>query len=231
MTVLPARAVKVPWLMRYLRHETRIRAKIGALNRACPTAFEYRLYRGADYRHTSAVALIAPPGDSNRLFAAGDVLVRLRAISIMPRVGATQSLSALNVDVDNAIVPELDLTCMIRDYLGVELIPGTSQHQLASNFDNPGGVNVLPPTLLLQDHFNHAGCIGPYVGPGINYTFLYNNGLNVGGQAISITITASVRHCRQAWTCRSPGRGSSTWTSGKSGCIPTHRLAASHSAG
>ncbi|MFL9863057.1 outer membrane beta-barrel protein [Paraburkholderia fungorum] len=117
---------------------------------------------------------------------AGDVLVRLRAISIMPDVGTNQSLSALNVGVNNAIVPELDLTYMIRDYLGVELILGTSRHQLTSSLGNLGGVNVLPPTLLLQYHFNHAGRIRPYVGAGMNYTLFYNNGLNAGGQPISI---------------------------------------------
>ncbi|WP_408334720.1 OmpW/AlkL family protein [Paraburkholderia sp. RL17-337-BIB-A] len=118
---------------------------------------------------------------------AGDILVRLRAISIMPDVGTSQSLSALNVGVNNAIVPELDLTYMIRDYLGVELILGTSRHQLSSSLGNLGGVNVLPPTLLLQYHFNHAGRIRPYVGAGLNYTLFYNNGLNAGGQPISIT--------------------------------------------
>ncbi|CAE6686140.1 Outer membrane protein W [Paraburkholderia domus] len=117
---------------------------------------------------------------------AGDVLVRLRAISIMPNVETNQSLSALNVGVNNAIVPELDLTYMIRDYLGVELILGTSRHQLTSSLGNLGGVNVLPPTLLLQYHFNHAGRIRPYVGAGLNYTLFYNNGLNAGGQPISI---------------------------------------------
>jgi nitronate monooxygenase len=40
VTGLPARAVKTPWLMRYLRHETKIREKIGALKHACPTALE-----------------------------------------------------------------------------------------------------------------------------------------------------------------------------------------------
>lgn len=118
---------------------------------------------------------------------AGDVLVRLRAISIMPSVSTTQSLTALNVDVNNAIVPELDLTYMIRDYLGVELILATSRHQLTSSLGNLGGVNVLPPTLLLQYHFNHAGRIRPYVGAGLNYTLFYNNGLNAAGQPISVT--------------------------------------------
>ncbi|MFM0741520.1 outer membrane beta-barrel protein [Paraburkholderia xenovorans] len=126
-------------------------------------------------------------GDDLNGIHAGDVLVRLRAISIMPNVDTTHSLSALNVGVNNAIVPELDLTYMIRDYLGVELILGTSRHQLTSSLGNLGGVNVLPPTLLLQYHFNHAGRIRPYVGAGINYTLFYNNGLNAGGQPIGIT--------------------------------------------
>jgi len=40
VTGLPARAVKTPWLTRYLRHEARIREKVGALRQACPTALE-----------------------------------------------------------------------------------------------------------------------------------------------------------------------------------------------
>jgi outer membrane protein len=118
---------------------------------------------------------------------AGDVLVRLRAISIIPNVETTNTLAALNVGVNNAIVPELDLTYMIRDYLGVELILGTSRHQVTSSLGNLGGVNVLPPTLLLQYHFNHQGRVRPYLGAGVNYTYFYNNGLNVGGQPVSMT--------------------------------------------
>ncbi|KVF59219.1 2-nitropropane dioxygenase [Burkholderia cepacia] len=40
VTGLPARAVKTPWLDRYLRNETRIRSKLGALKQRCPTALE-----------------------------------------------------------------------------------------------------------------------------------------------------------------------------------------------
>lgn len=117
---------------------------------------------------------------------AGDWLVRLRAISIEPAARTNETLSALNVGVNNAIVPELDFTYMIRDYLGVELILATSRHQVTSSLGNLGGVGVLPPTLLLQYHFNHQGRIRPYVGAGLNYTLFYNNGLSAGGQSISI---------------------------------------------
>ncbi len=40
VTGLPARAVKTPWLDRYLRNETRIRDKLGAFRQRCPTALE-----------------------------------------------------------------------------------------------------------------------------------------------------------------------------------------------
>ncbi|WP_116140648.1 OmpW/AlkL family protein [Trinickia diaoshuihuensis] len=134
----------------------------------------------------AAPAAAAPGYSSNGALHAGDWLVRLRAISIEPAARTTETLSALNVGVNNAIVPELDFTYMIRDYLGVELILATSRHQLTSSLGNLGGVGVLPPTLLLQYHFNHQGRIRPYVGAGINYTLFYNNGLNAGGQSISI---------------------------------------------
>jgi outer membrane protein len=116
----------------------------------------------------------------------GDWLVRLRAISIEPTARTNETLSALNVGVNNSIVPELDFTYMIRDYLGVELILAASRHQATSSLGNLGGVDVLPPTLLLQYHFNHQGRVRPYVGAGLNYTLFYHNGLHAGGEPISI---------------------------------------------
>ncbi|MEX3932805.1 OmpW family protein [Paraburkholderia phymatum] len=128
----------------------------------------------------------AADSDSTSGIHAGDTLVRLRAITIVPQVRTSDMLSTLNVGVNNATVPELDFTYMIRDNIGVELILGTSRHQLTSSLGGLGGVNVLPPTLLLQYHFNHQGQVRPYVGAGVNYTYFYNNGLHAGGQDISI---------------------------------------------
>ncbi|WP_425485281.1 OmpW/AlkL family protein [Burkholderia guangdongensis] len=125
----------------------------------------------------------ASPGDG---IGQGDLLVRLRAISIQPAERGSDTLSALKVGVNNAIVPELDLTYMIRDSIGVELILGTSRHRLTSSIGDLGGVNVLPPTLLLQYHFNPSGRVRPYAGAGINYTYFYNNGLHAGGEPIAI---------------------------------------------
>ncbi|WP_233863240.1 OmpW/AlkL family protein [Paraburkholderia adhaesiva] len=119
---------------------------------------------------------------------AGDILVRLRAIAIMPQSSTSSgsTLNAINAQANNAIVPELDFTYMFTNSIGAELILGTSRNQVTSNIGPLGGVGVLPPTLLLQYHFNHAGKVRPYVGAGINYTIFYNNGLHALGQPVSI---------------------------------------------
>lgn len=135
--------------------------------------------------NNSSASAIASPVEGG--IHARDVLVRLRGISIMPQVGTSNTLSTLNADVNNAIVPEIDFTYMIRDNIGVELILATSRHQVTSNLGALGGVNVLPPTLLLQYHFNHQGKIRPYVGAGLNYTYFYNDGLKAGGQSIAVS--------------------------------------------
>lgn len=125
-------------------------------------------------------------GDTTSGIHAGDVLVRLRAISIQPQVSAGGALGSLGVDVNNAIVPELDFTYMIRDDIGVELILATSRHQVTSDIGGLGGVGVLPPTVLLQYHFNHQGRVRPYVGAGLNYTYFYNDKLKAGDTPVAI---------------------------------------------
>ncbi|SAK69451.1 OmpW family protein [Caballeronia glebae] len=135
---------------------------------------------------TAQAAGDASTGDVMGGIHAGDILVRLRAISIEPDVKAGGALGTLGVDVNNAIVPELDFTYMILDQIGVELILATSRHQLTSNVGGLGGVGVLPPTLLLQYHFNHAARVRPYVGAGLNYTYFYNDKLKAGDTPVSI---------------------------------------------
>ncbi|MGF6969302.1 outer membrane protein [Paraburkholderia sp. WC7.3g] len=150
----------------------------------CATGlFEVRAYADDVSANGSTMAGEVPTGGIH----AGDVLVRLRAISIEPEVHTSGTLSSLGVGVNNALVPELDLTYMIRDAIGIELILGTSRHHVTSDLGDLGGVNVLPPTLLLQYHFNHAGMIRPYVGAGVNYTYFYNDGLSAGPAGIQVS--------------------------------------------
>ena len=113
---------------------------------------------------------------------AGDLLVRARAVVIAPSDDASDILPGLpgsSVDVDGAIVPELDFTYFITDRIAAELILATSNHDLSGTGGIEGlgdvaDVWVLPPTLTFQYHFLPDATVRPYVGVGVNYTVFYN---------------------------------------------------------
>lgn len=109
---------------------------------------------------------------------AGDLLVRARAVAVIPDENATTSIGG-NVEIDNSVVPELDFTYFVTDNIGVELILGTTKHHpkavgTALGDVELGSVWLLPPTLTLQYHFNPKGDVSPYVGAGVNYTIFYS---------------------------------------------------------
>ena len=133
------------------------------------------------------------------LAEAGDWLVRARGIVIAPddssgliglsTAGVTTPLADSGVSVDTQVVPEVDVTYMITNRVGVEVIAGMANHNV--RLDGPGPVLtslgftdnfkifdtwVLPPTVTLQYHFLPDNNIRPYVGIGANYTaFLMND--------------------------------------------------------
>ena len=98
-------------------------------------------------------------------------MMRVRAIDIAPDV---KSSSLPGVDVSDEWVPEVDFTYFVTPNLGVELILATARHEVTLNGVSLGKLNHLPPTLLLQYHFNPTSRIKPYVGAGLNYTRFYN---------------------------------------------------------
>lgn len=138
----------------------------------------------------------------------GDWIVRVRGISVSPDDSSGQvDVPALGgfvpgsgVVVDSDVVPELDITYMLTPNIGVELILGTSEHNVnatgATLVGALGGQThviesmVLPPTLTLQYHFLPNAAIRPYVGAGLNYTIFYDEdvkgALNQPGADVNI---------------------------------------------
>lgn len=130
---------------------------------------------------------------------AGDWLVRARGIAIVTdddsgRIrlesgGTSTPLDGSGVSVDTSFVPELDVTWMVTDHIGIEAIAGIAIHDV--QLEGPGAVLaglgltdnfglfdswVLPPTVTVQYHFRQDSNIRPYVGVGVNYTaFLWND--------------------------------------------------------
>lgn len=113
--------------------------------------------------------------------SAGDILVRARAIGVIPDgenavKTAAGGATGLKTDVDNAYVPEVDFSYFLTDNVALELIAATTKHDVkakgAANVDL-GHVWLLPPTLTLQYHFLPKAQFSPYVGAGLNYTMFY----------------------------------------------------------
>lgn len=112
----------------------------------------------------------------------GDLLIRARAIVVAPTDDASSVQPGFpdgSVDVENAIVPELDFTYFFTDRIAAELILATSPHDLEgtgslSALGEIGDVWALPPTLTLQYHIAPQASFRPYVGVGLNYTIFYS---------------------------------------------------------
>lgn len=107
----------------------------------------------------------------------GNMMVRMRAINIMPDEKGTTDVAKGSVHLQSQSVPEIDFTYFMTNSLALELIAATATHSARvynstlGNLDL-GEVSLLPPTLLLQYH-HEFGKLKPYVGAGINYTFFY----------------------------------------------------------
>ena len=67
----------------------------------------------------------------------------------------------------------------------MELILTVAQtHDLSSFGTKIGTVEHLPPTLLLQYHFDSIGGMKPYVGAGINYTVFTSSDILKGAATV-----------------------------------------------
>ena len=130
---------------------------------------------------------------------AGDIVVRLRTAyvnpdeksklgTIAPTAGVNTSAGAV-LTVGTNVIPELDISYYITKNIAAELILATgTRHDvhIANNTgalgnQNLGSVNILPPTLTAQWHFNPDQMIDPYVGAGVNYTHSFDRTLKASG--------------------------------------------------
>lgn len=114
----------------------------------------------------------------------GDIVVRARAAYVSPETDSNLTIGD-RLTVDSNTIPEIDFSYYFTDHIAAELIlaAGTRHHVIAhgvAGLSDLGSVNLLPPTLTAQWHFNPDQTIDPYVGLGINYTRFMDNSL-LGG--------------------------------------------------
>jgi len=153
-----------------------------------------------------ALAVAAALVPSLAMAEAGDIVVRLRATHIAPdessKLGSTSAGAGLAgglggaigpnsaLEVDSNTIPEIDFSYYITKNIAAELIlaVGTRHDVKAVNtVVSPtaavglGSVNLLPPTLTAQWHFNPDQTFDPYVGAGVSYVRAMDRSLNLLG--------------------------------------------------
>jgi len=121
------------------------------------------------------VALLVPMGAQAQGWEIG-----ARVIGVIPddssdTIGETGS----GVTVSDAYTLEVDFTYMFSESVGLEVIAGTTNHDLdvvdgALAGASAGSVWALPPTFTLMYRFP----VGLYVGIGLNYTIFYSYDLS-----------------------------------------------------
>jgi outer membrane protein len=112
-------------------------------------------------------------------------LVRVRALHLD---SANKDSTGLGLSVNNKTIPEVDITYFFNKNVAAELVLTVPQkHDVRSNGTNIGSLKHLPPSLLLQYHFDAPG-FKPYVGAGVNYT-----------RFSSVNLPAGVNIDRNSW--------------------------------
>ncbi|MFM2022345.1 MAG: hypothetical protein RJB02_2053 [Pseudomonadota bacterium] len=142
---------------------------------------------------------------------AGDTFIRVRGIMVAPNedsTGITPAFPAETVSVNNAVAPEVDITHMLTNNFGVELIAATTKHSISGTTGTTGTIGklastwVLPPTLTLQYHFAPEAKARPYVGAGVNWTLFYkekaSNGLEAAVGQTNVNLSSSFGWAAQA---------------------------------
>lgn len=124
-----------------------------------------------------AATFLSPAAQARDLgegwFAKERFQIRARALGVLPDEDSDVNIGG-DVDVGDALTPELDLTYFITPNIGVEAIAGTAQHSLTyTGGADLGSTWILPPTVTLQYHFTPDNTFSPYLGAGVNYSYFY----------------------------------------------------------
>ena len=135
---------------------------------------------------------------------AGDWVVRFRVVDVAPNESSDLGKTVNNLlpgamspgaelAVGSKVIPKLDISYYFTKNIAAELILAVgSRHDvsvtgdtLAAVGNQPlGSVNLLPPSLTAQWHFNPDQTIDPYLGAGVNYSLGFHHSLQFTGGAL-----------------------------------------------
>lgn len=127
-------------------------------------------------RSLSVLALLA--ASLPLIHAASPWSVRIAATYLETTDGSSNK--AVDVDIQDKLIPEFDITYAFTDHWAAELVLTLPQeHNVKVNGANAGDFKHLPPTLLAKYTFSSIGGFTPYIGAGVNFTLIFDE--NLGG--------------------------------------------------
>lgn len=125
----------------------------------------------------------------------GKWLVRVRALGILPDTDTKVTVDGVatpgnGLDIDDRVIPELDITYFLTKNIALELVLGISKHDVEGTGGlagvDVGDFLIIPPHLMLQYHFDLGNGYKPYVGAGLNYSIIFNEGNAAGFNGLKI---------------------------------------------
>lgn len=138
-------------------------------------------------------------------------MLRVRGIGILPDTDADLNLGpSYGLDIDDRIIPELDITYFLTKNIALELVLAVSKHDVTGTGTiagtDVGDFYIIPPHLMLQYHFDMGNGIKPYVGAGVNYNIILGeddaagfSGLDIdNGWGFSLQAGVDI-HLRDKW--------------------------------
>jgi len=127
----------------------------------------------------TSIATTAPALAQDKESPFHGLLLRGRALAVIPQSSADISGIGGDTELSNSYVPELDVTWFFTPNIAVEAIAAVSPHDVEATGTSIGNVDLgsvwlLPPTVLVQYHHPLPHGFKPYVGAGINYTVFFD---------------------------------------------------------
>jgi outer membrane protein len=130
-------------------------------------------------RSLSIVLLAAGLTSLTPVQAASPWSVRLAATYLQTTDGTSNK--AVQVDVEDKLIPELDVSYAFNAHWSAELVLTSPQeHEVKVNGTKVGTFKHLPPTLLAKYTFSPIGGFTPYIGAGVNFTLIFDDDLLSG---------------------------------------------------
>ena len=93
----------------------------------------------------------------------------------------TVDKSDLDIDVEDIVLPEFDISYAFTAHWSAELVLTVPQeHTVKHDGKKIGTFRELPPTLLAKYTFNPADKLSVHVAAGVNFTIIFDDNLNNG---------------------------------------------------